>query len=190
MPIKNKKVSKVKVKKTSEPQKLVVPAKLEVKLITYTIRAMIPTMMYGNIAPEIVVEARSMEDAKRAVMPHIEELFHTYLEEPRDGRPARFMAKANVEVSERKVAPKEVTKPATVASTPKTEPVKAEKKEEPKEPETPKSPAYEKALKAINGATSKEALELLQDQVQNSVKLLPEEKPMLYELVLKRKKEF
>lgn len=181
------------VKKVSKPKTKITPevTKLEVKLVSYTIQAMIPTMMYGNITPRITVEARTMEDAKRAVMPHIEELFAVYLEEPRDGKPARFMKKAEVSATERKVEPKAVaTAPAVKKeeATPAPAPVKKEEEEKEKEPEVAKTPAYEKAAKAIESAMSTDALGLIEDQIQASVKLSADEKPMLLELVLKKRK--
>jgi hypothetical protein len=50
------------------------------KLISYTVKAVIPTGIYANIQPEITVEAVSLEVAERAVMPHIEVLFAKYRE--------------------------------------------------------------------------------------------------------------
>ena len=64
-----------------------VEKKETVKLISYTIRAVIRTGEYTNIAPEIVVEARTISDAEEILLPHIESLFDKYLnftEKPRE----------------------------------------------------------------------------------------------------------
>jgi len=191
------KVTKVKVdgkKKEVKP----VPPELKIKLVSYTVRATIPTMMYGNIQPEITVEARTMEDAKLAVFPHIEELYQTYCEEPRDGRKPAFMSKASVTATERMVVVSAVAK----TELKKGEAVKIEPEASAPVPEAPKteldafaedlkkSPAYTKAENAIKGAMSKDALNLLEDQIQKSVKLTPDEKPLLLAEVLKKRKEF
>ena len=51
------------------------------KLISYTLKAVIPVGQYANIQPEVTVQASSIEAAERAVMPYIETLFAKY----RDG---------------------------------------------------------------------------------------------------------
>lgn len=65
--VKTVKASKQKVKKF--------------RLISYTMKATIPTGQYANIQPEVTVEAESIEAAERAVMPYFETLFAKY----RDG---------------------------------------------------------------------------------------------------------
>ena len=47
----------------------------------YTITATIPTGQYANLQPSIEVEAGSMEEAEKLVMPHIEDLSAKYGEE-------------------------------------------------------------------------------------------------------------
>jgi hypothetical protein len=175
---------------------------LEVKLVSYVVTATIPTMMYGNIQPRIEVQARTMEDAKRAVMPHIEELFDAYLEEPRDGKPARFMRKASVEATEKKVAPADITPGKATAPAPAPAPKPAPSPEPTKAPEkdligesddeapAPKSPAYLKAEGAVKNAMSKDALNMIEEQIQKSVKLTADEKPLLLTELLKKRKEF
>jgi hypothetical protein len=156
------------------------PAILQVKLLTFTVGATIPTMTYGNILPSITVEARTIEEAKRAVMPVIEELYSTYAASV-DGKLPKFINKANVTVEEKKVD----IKPTPAPVLPPTE--KVEVSVQGVKPETP---AYVKAYFAINGAMSLEALNLIEDQIQKSVKLAPEDKPRLLTEVLKKRKEF
>jgi hypothetical protein len=50
---------------------------------------------------------------------------------------------------------------------------------QPDEDATPKTPAYTKAENAIKSAMSLDALNLIEDQIQKSVKLINEEKPLL-----------
>ncbi len=69
--IQPKKEVKAKVAKVKAPK---------FKLLTYTLKAVIPTGQYANIQPEITVQAESIEIAERAVMPHIESLFARYRE--------------------------------------------------------------------------------------------------------------
>jgi len=191
--------------KTDGSKKIVVtPPTLVIKLVSYTVRATIPTMMYGNIQPEITVEARTMEDAKLAVFPHIEELYQTYCEEPRDGRKPAFMSRASVTATERivpqtPVAPAQKTAPVEVPGKQTTPPTPQAIAQAPEEPKTEldafaedlkKSPAYTKAEGAIKGAMSLDALNLIENQIQASVKLTKEEKPSLLTEVLKKRKEF
>jgi hypothetical protein len=144
---------------------------LEIKLISYTVEAVIPTMMYGNIQPKITVEARTMEDAKLAVFPHIEDLYRTYAVEPMDGRKPAFMSKANVSVSERTV---DIAQPQNTTSTGPTASSQT------------KSVAFMKADGAIKSATSLDALDIIQQQIEKSVKLSADEKPILLDGILKR----
>jgi hypothetical protein len=62
-----------KVKKPKEP-KVETP-----KLVSYTMKAVIPTGPYANIQPEIVVTAKTIEEASAMVMPYIDQLFVDYL---------------------------------------------------------------------------------------------------------------
>jgi len=48
-------------------------------LVKYTLKAIIPTGPYANIQPEITVEAITLEEAHKFVMPYIDGLFKEYL---------------------------------------------------------------------------------------------------------------
>ena len=73
-----KKVSKKLVKKVLKGSK---KPESKFHLVSYTMKAVIPTGQYANIQPEITVQAETLEQAERAVMPYIETLFARY----RDG---------------------------------------------------------------------------------------------------------
>lgn len=69
-------------KKTTQPEskiKKVIEKKSRVELVSYTIKAVIPTGPYANIQPEINILASSLEEAKAFVLPHIDELYAKYL---------------------------------------------------------------------------------------------------------------
>lgn len=173
--------TKPKAKKTSKKSK-VINAEAKVELVTFSIRATVPTMMYGNIMPEIVVKAPNIEMAKAYAMPFIEEMFDTYSQ-------TSLTKKESVTVTEKHV---DVSPVAPVTPAPKVEaPVEAPKEEE-KKPEAPNGPAvktdpYLKAENAVASAQSIEALNLTEEKIKNSTKINPEDKPFLYTLILKKK---
>lgn len=169
--------------------KIMGPLALDYELISFSVKATIPTMIYGNIIPEIVVKTRTIEEARNIVLPYIEELFTKYADKP--------FTKANVTVEERKVetpikpAQPEAKKAVGVLAQASAVAPTTPKKEVEKLAEelAPGSPAFKKASSAINSATSIEAIGLIEDQIQKSVKLSPEEKPLLFVEILKKRKE-
>lgn len=50
-----------------------------VTLMSYTMRAVIPTGPYANVQPEITVQAGSLDEAKDYILPHIDALYEKYL---------------------------------------------------------------------------------------------------------------
>ena len=183
-PVKEKKVKAVK------------PTKSSVELVSFGIKATIPVMTFGNIQPEVVVKAKTVEEAQAYALPIIEKLFETYCESPRDGSPKpAFISKANVTVIEKTIPQK--TAPASVA--PKAPdnlakeiaetPERTEADLPPSETVT-KSAALVKAENAIANAKSLEALYLIEEQVQKSEKIPESEKGIAYTAILKRRKEF
>ncbi len=144
------------------------------KLITYTMKAVIPVGMYANIQPELTVQANSIESAERAVMPHIEALFAKY----REGGP---IGQVNVQAP---VPAPQVVPKVTAPVAPKTEavvtpkPVKPETKVEitPAPPTIIMTVPFSRAKTAIQSCTSLEALKLVGDQIEKSVKLVGGEK--------------
>jgi len=199
-----KKVVKKEVKAPApKKEKKVKAPKSTIELVQFSVKATIPVMTFGNIQPEVVVKASTIEEAKAYVMPIIEDLFNQYVESPRDGSPKpTFASKANVTVTEKTVAPATSQKDAPTgasANTPKPAENTNLAKEIENTPErteadlppanTAVSQAYAKAEKAIGAVMSIAALDIIENQIKESTKLTPEEKPMLFTVLLKRKKE-
>lgn len=200
-----KKIEKVaaksapKKKKVSQPKKVV--GKPTVKLISFSVKATIPTQAYGNLMPEITVEADSIDEASNAVMPVIEEMFVKYMEDPRDGRLPKFLPK--VTETEKKVdpMPNVARGPQTTVGDKLNPPVNQQPASAPVAPEQSKTVAgapataettvaFQKAEVAVKTAASREALDLTETRIKESVKLNDQEKGSLYELILVRRKEF
>lgn len=196
--------TKTAVKKVSK--KLSVPKKIggskakepKFKLISYTLKAVIPTGMYANIQPEVTVQARTIQEAERAVMPYIEALFAKYRSDTQvvvtpstPVRPAPSQAPAQAQKPVE--APKATVAQPTAQAKPTAE-VKAP--EAPAKPvETTSAPIelsvpFQRAEAAVKSCTSKEALKLVTDQITKSVKLTQEEKNTLIMLATDKSKEF
>ncbi len=150
------------------------------KLVSYTIKAVIPTGQYANIQPEVTVEAETIEHAERAVMPHIEAMFAKY----RDGgvkniEPLRMVVTPVV------VSPK-CTEPVPMAKMPDVQlnPISLPTNKAPIQnitaptsaPEITLSVPFNRAKGAIDSCTSPEALKLVSDQIEKSTKLIDSEK--------------
>ena len=144
-----------------------------VKLISYEIKAVIPTGMYANIQPSIIVTAGSIDEAESVVLPYIDKLFEKYQEDSRDGRVAKFLAKN----------PNKATVTAT-ETVMKLSPATGTK-----EDVSTVSEPFMKAKKAIDSAMSADALAIIEEQIQKSVKLTVDEKPVLLTQVLLKRKE-
>jgi len=134
-----------------------------VKMISYSIKMVIPTGSYANIQPEIIVQASTPEEAHEYIAPHMNKLWKEY-----------FM------VNERReeiapTAPTGPTGPAPVC------PVDA-----PCEPAPSSNVAVIKATQAIESCMSLEALDLIKNQVELSVKLSKEEKPKLRAMIVEK----
>ena len=136
--------------------------KKEVVMVSYSIKMVIPTGQYANIQPEIIVKAGSMEEAHAFIAPHINKLWKEY-----------YM------VSERRPAEKvDTSVPGT--QTPVVE-------------ATPASPvssvALVKAMQAVNSCLSLDALKMISNQIQASVKLTPDDKASLLPFVIEKENE-
>jgi len=59
------------------PVKRKAPVK-QPEIISYSIKMTIPTVAYGNIQPEIVVKANSLEEAHDFIVPHMNKLWKEY----------------------------------------------------------------------------------------------------------------
>ena len=143
-----------------ETKKLVSESKPKVTMIEYSIKMVIPTGNYANIQPEIKVKAATPEDAHEYIAPHMNKMWKEY-----------FM------VNERReeVAPTGPTGPAPICPADK-----------PCEAPPASNVAVIKANQAIDSCMSLEALELIKNQVELSVKLSKEEKPALRNKIIDR----
>ncbi len=178
-----KKVSKkVKVIKKVGGSKSKAP---KFKFVSYTLGAVIPVGAYANIQPSVTIEAKSIEQAERILMPYIEALFAKY-RGTGPVVPTAPVAPARPVVAQ----PQAPVRPQPTAQAP-VAPVKPQ--EEPKKtPEAPVAPVevpivltvpFNRAKSAVESCTSKEALKVVSDQITKSVKLTPEEKNTLIMLV-------
>lgn len=180
---------KIIVKKALVAPKPKAVKKPKFKLISYTLKAVIPVGQYANIQPEVTVQALSIEAAERAVMPYIETLFAKY----RDGGVQPVVARPVTPVtSVAPVAPGAPKPVATVSSTapkPLTPPDITPdfkgytKPGEPTKTDIPLTVPFNRAKGAIESCTSSDALKLVSDQVEKSVKLIDTEKVELKRLV-------
>lgn len=136
--------------------------KSNVKLTSYTIKAVIPTGPYANVQPEIVVSAPSLKEAQDYVLPHIDSLFEKYLN--LSDRP-----KPKVAVKETP-APKEEKPTAATFDFSKAKPAPVAPPTPTVEPEPIAGP-FEKAKAAITSCKSVEALNLILTKIEASVKL-------------------
>ncbi len=143
------------------------------KLISYTLKAVIPVGQYANIQPEITVEAVSIEAAERAVMPYIESLFAKY----RDGgiKPIEPTPVQPVIPKKQEPVPMPAQKPEKQATPVSTTPVA---------PVIPLTVPFNRAKSAIESCMSKEALKLVSDQIEKSTKLIDSEKVELRKMIV------
>jgi hypothetical protein len=162
--------------KKEQPKKEIVSAvvkekKPKVELVTYTVKAIIPCGMYANIQPEVTVKAKTLEEAERAVMPHIEKLFAKY----RDGNgtppPEKPVVGTILATSENKPTFVPDTTNGVVVPT------------APEQPKVVLAAPFERAKQRIEGCVTIEALNLVTQQVKKSEKLTEQEKTNAYSLI-------
>jgi hypothetical protein len=173
---KTKKAPKPKMRKSATKK---APS---VKMVTYSIKMTIPTAAYANIIPEIVVKGGSIEEAHNFVIPHMNRLWKEYylVNERR--------AETNVGTGPGVYfAPSPIDKhPAykdNISSTTGT-PIMTISDDGKIVPAPPASSvALIKATKAIESCLSLEALDIIDKQVANSVKLTDEDKAALLPLM-------
>jgi len=160
------------------------PKKEKVKLVSYTIKMVIPLERYANIQPEITVKGGTLEEAHAYCAPHMNKLWKEYyMITERRAEPA---APTNPNSTS---APTPVpTPPVTTAGSMMTgTPATWETKVTPPPPAS--SVALTKATQAIQSCLSLEALDLIANQVQVSVKLTNEDKTALMPLLDAKFKE-
>jgi len=166
----------IKTKSTVEtPAKAVVsPA----RFVSFKMSAIIRTGEYQSVTPEIFVEGGTLDEAEALVTGHIDALMAKY---------NNCMVVKPVVRTVTPVVTVPVVKPVTVvpvavATVPvtsdisKTEPVADMKKEQ---TAGAVSSSYDRATKAVESAVTKEALELLKTQVDNSKNLSVTERQVL-----------
>jgi uncharacterized surface anchored protein len=130
----------------------------------------------------------------------MEELYAQYAEMPLNGRPPRFLGK--VTETEKVVDVKVPVAEHTYGAIPSTIVVPESLKEKAEEivnstPETTSAPEatverpapFLKAQKAIQLALSHDALDMIENQISNSVKIDPADKPELLRLAQERRNE-
>lgn len=193
-PVAKKEVKKVTIKKEVTGAKKLKPES-KVTLVSFSVSAVIPTQQFGNIQPRIEVTAPTYEEARAYVMPLMEELYTQYAEMPLNGRPPRFLGKVTEteKVVDVKVPAPKVEAPTTESSVAPSAPSSSELTPEP----TPVAPAPEatverpapflKAQKAIQLALSYEALDAIEKQISDSIKINPADKPELLQMAQARR---
>jgi len=174
-PVATKKPTKKRVIK-KEPA----PAKVaKVELISYSVKMIIPIDDYANIQPEIVVKADRVETAHNYIAPHMNKLWKEYYlvgqrrpEPAPEARPEPAPQPEPAPVqTQTPVAPEEVVKPEVANQPPDS------------------NVALIKATQAIESCLSLEAFDLINDQVEKSVKLTAEDKTTLGPVLEKKYNE-
>lgn len=167
-----KKTTKKLLPKSSNKTKKIKAPKF--KLISYTLKAVIPTGQYANIQSEVTVQADSIADAERAVMPYIETLFAKYRDGgsggPQISKPVSPIVtkQDNPHLSSATVSQLNVSVPASVVTP---------------EPAIVMTVPFNRAKTAIESCMSLEALTLVSNQIQKSTKLIDSEKLELTKLI-------
>lgn len=64
--------------------------------VKYTLTAVVPVAQYANLQPAIEVEADSIEEAEKQVLPYIEQFFNKYSEKHKIGAEKRALSKGRV----------------------------------------------------------------------------------------------
>jgi hypothetical protein len=136
-----------------------------VKMIEYSIKMVIPTGQYANIQPEIKVTAATPEEAHEYIAPHMNKMWKDY-----------FMVNERVTQEAPKICP------ATPAELPHSPHPANEVCEAP----PASNVSVIKATQAIESCLSLEALDLIKNQVELSVKLTKEEKPKLRGMIVEK----
>jgi len=196
-------VKKVAVKKVAV-KKTPVVKKSKVQLVSFSVTAIIPTQQYGNIQPTITVTAPSIEEAREVVMPALESIYLTYCESQPRGKAFAFTPKITEET---RIIEKAVTAVPAVVPTPVAVPVSAPAPAvapapvvapvatpapvavPAPEPVAERSEPFKKAERAISLAQGHDALNIIQAQIEKSIKIDPADKPELIISITNRKND-
>lgn len=172
-----KATKKVKLKK--KRLKKIVHGEPSLKLVSYEIKAIIPTGPYANIQPTVVVQARNLEEASDYVIPHINKLFGEFLNRSErikivDGTGTTIIpgnSEINVYVKAKEVQTVDNNSGQPVVNAPQNVPVT-------------ESQVFIKAKQAINACASPEALKMIRERIEKSEKLNDKEKFDLVEMII------
>jgi len=163
-----------------KPKKKGVIKKPNVQMVTYSIKMTIPTAAYANIIPEIVVKGGSIEEAHNFVAPHFNRLWKEYyLVNERRPEPVIPQTPSS---SGTYIPPVKLENISSTTGTPIM--TIQDGKIVPAPPAS--SVALIKATKAIESCLSVDALDIIDKQVANSVKLTDEDKAALLPLMEKK----
>lgn len=155
-------------KRAKPKKKTLVATKSPPEMISYAIKMVIPTVAYGNIQPEIIVKANSIDEAHDFIVPHMNKLWKEYyLVDGRRPEPTS------------PVVPTPVAPPI---APPVTSPVTPPEVVQPVAPPA-SSVALVKATQAIESCMGLNAMHLISNQVKASVKLTDEDKKSLQPLI-------
>jgi hypothetical protein len=171
--------------KKEETEKVATPKapKSTVKLISYTMKAVIPTGPYANIQPEITIQASSLQEAQDYIVPHLDGLYEKYLNISDRPKPRVTVTEHVPPVAKPVEVPKAVTPGVTILPGGKMPPnveelqaqsqVQAPKQEVAQVTEEEMTP-FKKAILAIESCKSIEALNIIEHRIQISDKLQDE----------------
>ena len=170
-----KEVKKVVAKKRVAKKRV---SKKGPEMVSYSMRMVIPTGDFANIQPEIIVKAGTMDKAHAYIAPHMNKLWKEYFN----------ISKRRVEPVKKPVPTKtENTATATeVVEQNPTEPIATQTQVE---PSPVSSVALTKATQAIQSCLSRDALDLIINQVKISVKLTDQDKIDLAGVIMVKENE-
>lgn len=160
-------------------KKLNTNKKPSVEMVTYSIKMTIPTGQYANIVPEIVVRGGSIEEAHNFIAPHMNKMWKEYYL-VNERRP--FQAPQGDTTAQHIHIPLDQTSyPNDTYTTTTFKPTTGNNVAV----ETPpaSSVALIKATNAIESCLSIDALDIIANQVNVSVKLTDEDKAKLMPLI-------
>lgn len=168
----------------------------KVKLISYTVKATIPTGPYANVCPEITVSASSIEAAEKVVLPYINKLYVMYangvpmaVESPKVTKTETPAPKAPVEApkAENKASEPKVeatTLPVPPAPEAKVLPPKTEEQIKEEKLLKDRTEPFKKAYNALKSNKTHDGIDVIMTQIRNSTRLTDLEKDELLVLGL------
>lgn len=151
------------------------------QMIQYSIKMVIPTGQFANIQPEIIVKATDPDQAHDYIAPHMNKMWKEYFM-VNDRRPEVAPV-----VPPTPVVPVVPYVPSAGTTTQANPPVEVTQPANVTIPPPPSSNvSVIKATQAIESCMSLDALDLIKNAVEISVKISKEEKPALRNLITER----